>query len=459
MKRCVIPSILLLMLATACSDGEGGPSAPADDSGVRFVAPDGDDLAMGGRDDPYARISFALAAAAAQGATEIRVAAGDYTDDLDLADGIHLVGGLDPDGWVESAAPSRVQLASRPVSALGIAAETDVLNFEFVAPPTNAMNSSSTALVLEDCGAGLRFESCSFRAGDGLAGADGVIGSAGQRGGDGGDGVDAFIVSCPGGVGGGGPCPGGAGGSASGGYQTWEHGEDGACAGGAGGTGNGGGNPAADGDPGDDGLPGADGQPMSVRGVFAAEPPRLFLPLHPAAGEDGGHGSGGGGGGAVLAGQEAASGGGGGSGGEGGRGGGSGHSGGHSIAVVSIASTARFVACVLSAGNAGAAGDGAPGGAGGLGGSGGEGVAWWGSGAGGQGGDGERGGDGAGGNGALSCALLLAGAGGPSFAEACILNHGAPTGPGSGAGAAGNGLYGVAAESLRVDPPPVRDNR
>ncbi len=436
-----------------------GASSP----GTRYVSPTGSDSDDGSAEHPFGSLGYAIEYAADHEIPQIKLAEGSYTGDFDLAPGVNVSGGHDSGTWtpIENGL-SLIALSSRPVSATGIDSTTTIANIAVTAAAATAEQPTACALILFDCDAALRFESCRFIAGSGVSGSEGVAGVPGIDGQSGGNGQLGY-GNYDGGEGGEGVCRGGDGGWVEVWIGSASAGQRGGCDGGAGSdfVENWVADPGEDGSPGDSGIPAA---PSSTLGVFDPETPHLFLPAAPVDGEPGIDGSGGGGGGAWFhpGFGTVASGGGGGGGGEGASGGGGGGNGGHAFAAIASNSPSVFVDCILSTGDGADGGNGAAGGEGGLGRNGGQGGRFvWGSadhgaGHGGSGGDGGNGGGGSGGNGGLSYALLVAGSGSPSFDAACQLEHGTAGLPGSGAGLDNDGSGGSAGDSLHVELDPPR---
>jgi len=365
--------------------------------------------ASGTRDDPLPTISAGVQASLAAGTPfpPVNVAMGAYADNVTLASGMSLRGGLDPSTWEPLAVGlTSVDLASSPVFGADITAPTTVSGFDFRAPDATEPSGNSVALHLVDCGAELSFKRCRFKAG---RGADGLEGEQGSSGADGANGGNAAVNN-----GGGG----GAGGHMGGGGGWWYDTRMAAGGNGHGPHGGRGGLPdltyGEDGGNGGRGAHGTNGAGGTCDGLDTAEGWQPFIGL---PGAQGGHGSGGGGGGpGYYSGSyqpfHAGGGGGGGGGGHGGLGGGGGQGGGASFAAYVYESSPVFIDCEFIAGRAGDGGRGGTSTDGGEGGNGGAfgTMGWTHGGFGGDGGDGGTGGGGQGGPGGPSFCLYLAGA-------------------------------------------------
>lgn len=413
---------------------------------------------------PARTISWGISQAVSRGRFEIRVAVGIYVENIDIVNGIHLLGGYSVDFSnrdinVLSAIIRPDGSRSFTVIASNITVPTWVEGFVVMGPDMPINPLSSTALYIVDSTDAFTIRDNIIYTGRGNAGADGSTGLNGENGSNGEIGLDAILTTgnpCseinPGGTGGAKLCVstnvgGGDGGSAicppNGGTET--SGQDGQSGfGPAGGTGGDAGddgeldpqcflpgNPmtgedGSAGQNGVDGLPGAGGMrnAESIQGGH-------WVAADGANGAGGDPGSGAGGGGAG-GGAECTSGctgdrlgGTGGGGGSGGCGGGSGErgtGGGGAFGIFIYNSSVSSSLPILTnntiyLGKGGGGGDGGTGGRGGGGGSGASGglcsgscICYGSGGAGGTGGNGGHGGGGGGGAGGASYGLLVANA-------------------------------------------------
>jgi len=431
-----------------------------------FVAPYGDDNAAGTPDAPVQSVAVAISKTnPSSGVDHVYIAAGSYSGQVVLADGVSLFGGFSADGnWSRSLAAYESILLNETADASG-AIRTLVGN-QLTTPATIAAltiqsannpstSGSSYSVYLNAAGGALLFRDCRFIAGSGGPGSDGddqpkaADGVIGQPGGTTDD-TDCFCdefdtYGGKGGAPGNGTCGGGAGAGGQGANSGC--GDDNGSGGDDAPDGTAGGPKEMPGTDGDDGAPGDHG----TAGVGGSVVNGLWSGAGGGSGSSGQLGEAGGGGGsgdghpngiigcAVWGG----GGGGGASAGCGGAGAEGGTAGGGSFAVFLVDSSPEIRDCELSpknggnGGNGGRGGDGGNGKTGGLGGGGHEGA-----GDGGKGGDSGSGGDGGNGGG---------GAGGPSFAvflhgsssPKCVGNTFLPLGVG-GIGGVGGDLEGNA---------------
>lgn len=453
---------------------------------------------LGTIDAPFPTLAAGIAAAQAGGSTYVLVATGIYTEELDVLDGISVVGGYDAeDGWARSSSNSTVTAAGIALSAIDIVTPTRIASFSFISTGTRSGNSIAAFI---DTSAALTLEDVELVANVGDEGASGSARTAGARGRDSNPGVNGVrsgpdSVTCGGpvtttapaapvgrvaicGCGTGGdagaaggfvvssvPSPAGAG--LRGRYLMCSGTADGGAPG-AGGTGVGPGIPGTVGATGTTGAPGT-----AASAIGTAEPLVLYRPADGDTGESGGDGAGGGGGGGGVGCAldsdgfcwgSGGTGGAGGSGGCGGPGGDRGLGGGASIALYVSASTVTLIDVTLRPGTGGAGGSGTPAGAPGGGGRGSMGGLRWngttscygtgvrtGGGAGGDGGPGGPGGGGSGGTGGPSIGIVLTG--GSSIAAGSTPRTYVP-GTGGAAGAGGGtapaGSVGMVMEEWTV---------
>ena len=423
-----------------------------------YVSTTGTPSGAGTSGDPLDSIQDAIDLASTDGYEYVLVAGGDYDEDVDLADGVNVVGSWDESFSLQDPAGTTSSIYSlgglATVTAVGITADTAFNGFTVYGTSTSR-GDASISLWLEDSGEGLVIANNTIVSGDARRGDDGGGGDPGGDGEYGIVGTDGELNTCStlpdGGVGGvltcaDGDVDGGSGGDADCPiYNTSQPDGDvglgvdpgtggiGGCSGEITSSNCGtctivtgcwdGGTDGTDGFFGDIGVGGAGGD--SADGVFAS------LSWSPSDGLDGvsGESGSGGGGGGVGAGAEVdgscgdyhlgGTGGGGGSGGCGGESGVGGEGGGASLGIVYFCSGTCTDLPVIT-GNTIAAGDGGDGGYGGDGGEGGlgglgalggdsSGSAWCGldGGNGGDGGDGGEGGAGGGGAGGASYAVYV----------------------------------------------------
>ena len=413
--------------------------------------------------DPVDTISAGLALADSNNLPYVLVESGNYTESIDMIEGITLMGGMDANFTFRNLSDPSIVESAPGVSALtvsNITTTTKVDGFSFFTPSTQTAGASIITVYIEDCSDAFQFSNNSVLSDDAEDGTDGSLGVDGTDGGDGEAGMDGGLFDCnqdsyDGGAGGSNTCTqsgsidGGSGASQICPYvqvrnngtilsrQNQPTGNDGSgSAPGVGGEGtcdlllssncsscivDSCASSGGEGATGSDGDDGAGGTGAMTTGSFNG---LTWLPTSGSPGVAGIDGSGGGGGGAGSGGDSYCSsrqdhagggGGGGGAGGCAGDGGSAGTGGGSSFAVFVNCTSCTSLPILLNnnitAGDGGNGGDGGDGGLGGLGGLGAPGGA---RGAtafcaedGGYGGDGGFGGDGGGGGG---------GAGGNSYA-------------------------------------------
>jgi hypothetical protein len=393
-----------------------------------YVSPAGDDANAGTATLPVRTISQGLALAQAAALDSVKIASGEYTEVVNLIDGIGLYGGRDALTWAAAAGYSHVTGDTRPLRGTGITSITRIEGLHVESDNAVVPGAASVAVTLSSCSDQLVFANCLITAGSGAPGLNGSSGSNGAGGSSGLNGMPGLCDSEPprlGGSGGSGYNFGGTGGTGGNSNGSGSNGSSGGTGGGGGGSGGGGGG-GATGNPGGNagsGLPGTSGSPGS--GGTAAASSGLIVggiwqPLFSNNGSFGlgGRGGGGGGGGGGQVGTfvidgVGGSGGGGGGGGYPGQPGAGGQGGGASIGFLLDSATPLVVDCTITTGSGG---DGGNGGNGGVGGSGGTPGISTGRdctdvGLGGNGGSGGAGGQGGGGAG---------GPGGPSFGIAGV---------------------------------------
>ena len=404
-----------------------------------FVATNGDPGNSGAWGSPLNTISAGIAKAQAESKTAVLVAAGVYSGQIDLVNGVSVFGGYAAD--FRSRSYSNLSIVQRSVSAQnmigvmadGIVSDTTVDGL-YIAVSNNGTSGGSTyGVYAKDSSSNLKLSNLNVVAGSGGAGTGGTPGDRGDDGSPGDPGTsggDGSSCCGYGGAGGSSTCdnPGGAGGR--GGYAS-ANGDSGISGTGAnyGGGGSGGeadtstcgwcdragsgGNgligDSLDGiaDPGNSGSGGSEGSILS--GFWVSSNGVDGDPGKNGAGGGGGGGGGGSGGCTTDGGSDRGGGGGGGGGGGcGGKPGSKGTGGGGSFGIFLNLASPSIRYCSINSSSGGSGGKGAVGGAGGNGGIGGS----FGAAAdeGGQGGSGGKGG--AGGKGGCGGG----GAGGPSYA-------------------------------------------
>jgi hypothetical protein len=422
-------------------------------------------------DQPLDTINSGIARAQVVGKDLVVVTLEFYSEVVALQSGISVDGGYAAGTWAPPSPGYRTTVfgGTSASTADGIIDSTLISHLAFQ-NSGSAAGSNAVGLIATNCTNVLRFQNCTFQAGNaesGSTGSNGYNGSTGAPGSTGQPGTCDGAAPGLGGAGGGASCPGTGGAGGRGGYQD-SYGVPGS-AGGCGATPSG--NPGAPGDPGapgqngysgNPGSPGSNGSATSNTGVIVAG---AWQPLVSGNGTSGqiGYGGGGGGGGGgqtTLFHLNEGSGNGGGGGGAGGGGGqlGKGGQGGYaSFAVWLYNASPVFESCEFRTGSGGLGGNGGNGGSGGSGGGGGSGAAFCTAevGRGGNGGPGGHGGDGgagAGGPGGPSVGAAYAGTSAPTFIGVTYV-IGAP-GSGGGGGFLGgtgtqapSGVAGISANT------------
>ena len=452
-----------------------------------YVRSDGSDSALGTAAAPKATIAGALAAAAARGQDEVRVAGGSYAGFTVVA-GIDVIGGYDQNfvagggdgattvtvtgaagspGVVANGATVATTLSKLSIAGGGGANATGVLaqagsvltlDQVTVTSGTASGAGSSAYGVRAVGGSDVTITASSVSAGDGVAGGVGAAGSAAANAGNG---NNASGTSTGGGVSGSPTNRNGGGGGAGGGGSfalttSQRAGSAGSAGGGSPAAAGGSGGPASTSGVGGGGGGGGAGGAAGAAGAGATAGTfgDTFAGGSGSAGAAGGAGNGGGGGGggggfnAFSGARQGGGGGGGGLGALGGGGGAAGQAGGGSFAVYANASTVTVTDSTLATGSGGAGGDGGAGGAGGKGGNGGNGGNITNNPAGGGGGGGAGGGaGGSGGGGGLGGPAIGAYAKGGTLTvtnSTVTLGTAGAGGAGGAGGAAGSGGSGGA---------------
>jgi hypothetical protein len=454
-------------IASTSGSGTGGaafdPCAPTGqgnavpDSCGTFVRLEGDDSNPGTRDLPVATMAKAVLLAVGKG--HVYACAQTFAENLTVAAGLTLHGGLDCTKAWSYAGPGGTPTVLAPATGtpLVLTSSADgvrLSSFHFVAPSATAPGGSSIGVIAS--GATGVIEDSQINAGDAPDGDEGTDASPnadapapdGAVGGDacsapsvaGGVSITNDCGDSSGGVGGvGGPIMGGKGAPG------------GPIAGGAGGVGDTGGawTCASNGGAGfgHSGVVGGDGASGEAGAALGHVDASGYHGADGGKGETGDSGRAGGGGGGrsgpgCASGKGGAGGGSGAPGGCGGKGGGGGRAGGSSIGVVSLASNLTLTEVVIVTGNGGRGGRGGAGQPGALGGKGGAGGSGTLAGcAGGGGGKGGNGGVGGGGRGGHSIGIAYVGDFAPPKGGSITVGAAGPGGPSSGnAGADGSAV-------------------
>ncbi|MEO8798527.1 MAG: hypothetical protein ABI551_11640, partial [Polyangiaceae bacterium] len=133
----------------------------------------GEGVADGTRARPYTKLQDAIGAAKAQ-KKRVYACSGDYAEQLTLADGVSMFGGLDCTSWAPIATHVSVKAPASPVvTTNAITTHTRVEAFDFIAPDGTPDAPSSIALVATASNA-LTLAHSTLHAGKGANGADGV---------------------------------------------------------------------------------------------------------------------------------------------------------------------------------------------------------------------------------------------------------------------------------------------
>ncbi len=456
-----------------------------------FVSPLGNDGASGRWGAPVRTIGAGISRAQGLGFTTLLVAAGFYSERLDVQNGFTFAGGYNPNTWARSYANNSV-IVGAPIGihqfgvrAVNINLTTVVDGFVVNVPSNGSFGGSVYGVYASAASANLTLGHLTIETGNGGRGVDGPGGSNGPPGGAGSPGS----AGCDGCSGGGSPGSGGAsvcgrpGGSGGGG------GYDNAPGGGGqqpafGGTGGGGGAGAAvcntgacstcrgrstgdNGGPGNLGAFGVNGLNGSGGGPSGVVIGGLWTPSPGIEGIDGTPGAGGGGGGAggggaddcavnflgcnslppVCNSDRGGGGGGGGAGGCGGTAGQGGGGGGGSFGIFLVNASPQIIAPTITTGRGGSGGSGGGGGGGGTGGNGsigGFGPDDSGDGSSGAAGrPGGSGGHGGGGAGGVSYGIYRAGGSAPAISGANYSIGGGGTGGTSPGISGATGLSGT----------------
>lgn len=164
---------------------------PAANAGVDA----GEGVADGTRARPYTKLQDAIDAAKAQ-KKRVYACSGDYAEQLTLADGVSMFGGLDCASWAPVATHVSVKAPASPaVTANAITTPTRVEAFDFIAPDGTAAAPSSVALVAMGSSA-LTLAHSTLHAGRGASGADGVAAIQLANGGaNGANGIAQYVAN------------------------------------------------------------------------------------------------------------------------------------------------------------------------------------------------------------------------------------------------------------------------
>lgn len=169
-------------------------------SAAIFVAPDGDDGALGtDPDEPLATLDLALARANNEGQGAILLAEGEYVaNDVSIDRPLSIYGGYDRDTWIASGQPSTIRSGDDEGPTLSIDRSSDrttparLVNLVIEGPSPNADGASSTAVHVAHVDAGgLTLVDTTVVGGVGAAGGAGDSGQSGNSGDNGSEGGDA----------------------------------------------------------------------------------------------------------------------------------------------------------------------------------------------------------------------------------------------------------------------------
>ena len=284
-----------------CSGSDDGPTEPAPLAVIHVSAANGVNSNDGSASAPVATITKAIALAEVGDASEIRIAADSYDENVVLLGGVDIFGGCVEDGWTRpTGSYTNITLVDDAMVGDGIGAATTIEGLAVIARSGSASAPSSIALYLNQCTQQLRFVDCRFTS---ATGADGGDGDTGQDGSTGNAGSDGGNAACSG-------ADAGAGGVAGIGFHSGGHGGDGGVrqAGGgagddgqageaetgdvpaAGGLGGGGGADGDHGAEGADGSAGGHGTAADHLGFFYSS---YFFPANGEDGDSGQAGQGG----------------------------------------------------------------------------------------------------------------------------------------------------------------------
>jgi hypothetical protein len=161
-----------------------------------YVAPQGDDVTGNGTANfPVRSIQKGLEVAAANLSNNVAVAGGVYFGPVEIADGVNLLSGYDPDFTVRDFSSYRATIinlsaesANYTVKADGISSATTIEGFVVEGPSPKVSGASSYAIYVRDSGSGLQVINNIIYGGTGAGGSVGTTGGSGAKGGDGGDG-------------------------------------------------------------------------------------------------------------------------------------------------------------------------------------------------------------------------------------------------------------------------------
>ncbi len=159
-----------------------------------YVAPDGDDEAPGSPTRPLRTLREAMRRSAESLDTDaprphVYIASGNYTESIQLPDGVSVHGGyrrdylaLDPSGFrVEVRAPADSLAPGAPaLRAVDVGTQTTLVEWvSFRGADASGASEPAYGVLLQRTGAGLTLRDCDIRAGVGGTGEDGTDGSAG----------------------------------------------------------------------------------------------------------------------------------------------------------------------------------------------------------------------------------------------------------------------------------------
>jgi hypothetical protein len=169
-----------------------------------FVSRAGDDAAHGALAQPVESIANGIALAQAQGWSDVLVAMGVYSEDVDLPPGIRLYGGYSPDfrqrnpETFETVILGGGKGATGPgaVNIVGATLQETVLDgFRIIGPSSRETGGGAYGVYVRDCGDALSVLNNHVVAGDGRRGADGAPGTPGSAGNVGAMGSPAVAAS------------------------------------------------------------------------------------------------------------------------------------------------------------------------------------------------------------------------------------------------------------------------
>jgi len=181
------PDLPDLSFVDSNCDGLDGTEADA-----IFVSPNGDDANPGSRAKPKREIQAAIDTVKAGEGRYVLAAAGTYKP-VQLASGVSVYGGYDPNGWSRRSASLRTAISGSPQGILADAATRVVLQLLTVAGEANGPASPTAYGIRAIDGSALTLQRVTVTAGPGVTG---VKGGNGGDGGFGARGEDAGAAHC-----------------------------------------------------------------------------------------------------------------------------------------------------------------------------------------------------------------------------------------------------------------------